>query len=139
MREPPPTQQHIQYKRASSQIVTHCEKVTMSRLLSMKPGLIGAFLAIVIAIAITAQWGPLFGVYDWRAVAAGLMLAEILAFVGLLEFMRAPNPYSRVYHLYDLRDLGPTGELQSSDLRWLWNLVPLIAGMLLVYLTGRLA
>ncbi|HYI14881.1 MAG TPA: hypothetical protein VEX37_05800 [Thermomicrobiales bacterium] len=117
----------------------HSEKVTMSRLLSMKPGLIGALVAIVIAIAITAQWGPLFGVYGWRAVAAGLMLAEVLVCAGLLEFMRAPNPYSRVYHLYDLRDLGPTGELQSSDLRWLWNLVPLSAGLFLLFLTDRLA
>jgi hypothetical protein len=109
----------------------------MSRLRSMKPGLIGVIVAIVVAVGITAWRGPLFGVYGWRAVAGGLMLAETLVFAGLLEFLRAPNPYSRVYHLYDLRDLGPTGELQSSNLSWLWNLVPLIAGMLLLYFMGR--
>lgn len=103
----------------------------------MRVGLIGALVAIIAAIAITTQWGPLFGVYGWRSVAAGLMLAEFLAFAGLLEFIRAPNPYSRVYYLYDLRDLGPTGELHSSDLRWLWNTVPLIVGILLLVLTDR--
>src|SRR6187455_854322 len=115
MREPRQTQQHIQCERATIRIVTHCEIVTMSRLRSMKPGLIGVIVAIVVAVGITAWRGPLFGVYGWRAVAGGLMLAETLGFAGLLEFLRAPNPYSRVYHLYDLRDLGPTGELQSSN------------------------
>jgi hypothetical protein len=103
----------------------------------MRVGLAGVLVAIVAAIALTAAWGPLFGVYGWRSVAAGLMLAEFLAFAALLEFIRPPNPYSRVFYLYDLRDLGPTGELRSSDLRWLWNTIPLIAGVLLLYLTNR--
>lgn len=110
----------------------------MRFLRSMRLGLVGALVAIVSAIVIDALWGPLFGVYGWRSVAGGLMVAEFLAFAALLEFLRPPNPYSRVYALYDLRDLGPTGEVRSSDLRWLWNAVPLIASILLLYLIDRL-
>lgn len=103
----------------------------------MRVGLVGALVAVIAAGAITTLSGPLFGVYDWRSVAAGIMIAEVLAWAALLEFIRPPNPYSRVYALYDLRDLGPTGELQSSDLRGFWNAVPLLAGALLLVLTRR--
>jgi hypothetical protein len=104
----------------------------------MRFGLIGGVVAVVVAVAITEIWGPLFGVYDWRAVAAGLMVAGFLLFAAFLEFIRPPNPYSRVYALYDLRDLGPTGEVHSTDLSWLWNAVPLAIGIALIFLTGRL-
>lgn len=103
----------------------------------MRLGLAGMLIAIVSAIVIVTIWGPLFGVYGWRSVAAGLMIAEFLGFAAFLEFIRPPNPYSRVYPLYDLRDLGPTGQLHSSDLRWLWNIVPLFASILLLFVSDR--
>lgn len=53
------------------------------------------------------------------------MVAEGLLFAGVLEPTRPPNPYKRIYHLYDLCDLGPTGVLSSDNLSWVWNMLPL--------------
>jgi hypothetical protein len=114
------------------------DKTSVGLLRRMRFGLIGGVVAIVMAVAITEIWWPLFGAYDWRAVAVGLMIAGFLLFAAFLEFIRPPNPYSRVYPLYDLRDLGPTGEVLSSDLSWLWNAVPLALAIALIFLTGRL-
>lgn len=110
----------------------------MRILRNMRVGAIGAVVAVIAAILIDLQWGPLFGVYDWRAVAIGLMIGEFLIFVAFLEFIRPPNPYSRLHHLYDMRDLGPTGVVHSSDLGWLWNAVPLIATIFVLYLIDGL-
>jgi hypothetical protein len=104
----------------------------------MRIGAIGAIVATIAAILIDLQWGPLFGVYGWRVIAAGLMIGGFLLLAAFLEFIRPPNPYSRLYHLYDLRDLGPTGVVYSSDLSWLWNAVPLIAAIALIFLTDGL-
>ena len=65
--------------------------------------------AMVGGLVITMIWGPIYGAFGWRVVAVALMVFEVLIFSSLMEFGRPPNPYSRVYALYDLKDLGPAG------------------------------
>ena len=110
----------------------------MKALRQMRFGLAWAIVAIVAALVIDTRWGPLFGVYGWSTVAAALMIGGFLLFAGFLEFIRPPNPYSRLHHLYDMRDLGPTGVVHSSDLSWLWNAVPLIVAVALLLLINGL-
>lgn len=106
----------------------------MKILRDMRFGIVGAVVAVIAALIIDARWGPPFGVYGWRTVAMALMVGGFLLLAGFLEFIRPPNPYSRLHHLYDMRDLGPTGVVHSSDLSWLWNAVPLIVAIAILYL-----
>lgn len=98
-------------------------------------GLIGVGLALIAGIAIYAIWGSLLGLPGWRGMSAALMIGEILLFVGIEALLRPPNPYGRLNPQYELRDLGPTGELYSSDPGWLWHALPLVLGAIVLVLT----
>lgn len=104
-------------------------------LIKTRLGLIGVVLAIVAGIAIYVIWGSLLGLPGWRGMAAALMIGEILLFVGVEALLRPPNPYGRLNPQYELRDLGPTGELYSSDPGWLWHALPLVLGAGILVLT----
>jgi hypothetical protein len=82
-------------------------------------GTVRVVIAITVATPIMDRWGTIYGIYGWRQVVAGLMISEGLLFAGVLKATRPPNPYKRISHLYDRRDLGPTGMLGSDGLRWL--------------------
>lgn len=101
-------------------------------------GVIGVVVSVAAAVTIIWVWGPLWGEYGWRVVASGIMVLIFFAFAGLQEFLRPPNPYGRLHPLYDMRDLGPDGELHSSDLSWVWNVVPLIGAAAVLFLTTYL-
>jgi hypothetical protein len=92
-------------------------------------------LLVGAAIGMTWQWGPTFGVWDWKATGAGLLFIGAMAVLLLAEFFRTPNPYSRIYHLYDLRDVSPDRNVQSGSERLIWQAAPLVltAAALLVW------
>ncbi len=98
-------------------------------------GVIGVILSITAALAITGIWEPLWDVYGWRVVASGIMTLIVFAYAGLQEFFRPPNPYGRLHPLYDMRDLGPAGELHSSELSWLWSAALLIGSAVALFVT----
>ena len=45
-------------------------------------GMLGVVIALAAAAVIEYQWGRIYGVYGWREVAAGLMIAGGLLFAG---------------------------------------------------------
>jgi hypothetical protein len=103
----------------------------------MRYGLAIVGSALVASIIMTLFWGPLYGVYDWRVVAVGLMALEMLVVVGLMGIMiRPPKPYNRMYALYGLGGLGPTDDPPANNLSWLWQVLPVAttASILLVTL-----
>jgi hypothetical protein len=51
---------------------------------------------ILIAVGVTAVFGPLFGVWDWAAVALILLIAETVILLGLGMYRGEHNPYRSV-------------------------------------------
>lgn len=100
-------------------------------------GLAGVALSLVVAIAITSIWGPLWGEFGWRFVAAALalMTAGFFGVILLEEFFRAPNPYTRVHPMFGYMDRGPDADLQSSDPSLYWIAGPMLVGAVLLFLT----
>ena len=94
--------------------------------LGLVPTLIG------IAVLVTWHWGPLFGIWDWAVTAAALLILAAMGLALLEEFFRTPNPYSRVWYLYDLRDVSPNRNLHAASPTLLWQALPLVVVALLL-------
>jgi hypothetical protein len=98
-------------------------------------GLAGVLLSIVAAVAYTSLRGPLWGEFEWRVIAMSLMVAGFFGLIAIEEFFRAPNPYTRVHPMFGYQDLGPAGDLQSSDASLFWAAGPMLAGAGIILLT----
>lgn len=101
-------------------------------------GLAGVVLSLAAALAITAVWGPLWGEFGWRFVAGALMVAGFFGLILAEEFLRAPNPYTRVHPLFGYMDLGPAGDLKSSDPSLFWAAGPMLVCAVALFLSSLL-
>lgn len=101
-------------------------------------GLAGVAVSIAAATAVSMIWGPLWGTFGFRYVASALMVFCFFVLVGLEEFFRAPNPYTRVHPLFGLQDLGPAGDLKSSDPALMLACLPLLIGVVIILLSAWL-
>jgi hypothetical protein len=89
-------------------------------------GLTYSCVVILGSLIYTLLAGPLFGVMNAAAVAFMVMVIGIMALAGIASFFRAPNPYSRTWALYDLKDLPPNiDELDSGGSGWIWQAAPI--------------
>ncbi len=98
----------------------------MIRALGMRFGFGIGFtvIAILLAVLITALWGPIYDVWDWPVVAAIILILGAMAFALLEEAVRPQNPYRHLNPLYGLQDVARTGELHSGGSGWIWNAIP---------------
>ena len=101
-------------------------------------GLAGVALSLAVALVVTTIWGPLWGEFGWRFVAGALMTAGFFGLILIEEFMRAPNPYSRVHPMFGYMDLGPAGDMQSSDPSLFWAAGPMLVGAVVLFLSSLL-
>lgn len=95
-------------------------------------------MSLAAALVVMQIWGPLWGAFGFRYIASGLMILGYFALLGVEELFRSPNPYARVHPLFGLQDLGPAGELHSSDPGVLLAGLPLLVGAALIILLAWL-
>jgi hypothetical protein len=94
-------------------------------------GLAFSGVAIGLAVAVTAIWGPIYGVWDWPVVAGILLGLGAMGFALLEEAVRPGNPYRHLNPLYGLQDVHGAGRLDSGGSGWIWNALPpvVVAGV----------
>ena len=63
------------------------------------------------------------------------MVLMFLVLVGVEEFLRPQNEYSRVHPMMGYMDLAPAGELRSSDWNLMWTALPLLVGTVILLLS----
>ena len=78
-------------------------------------GLATVPVTIIVAVIVTQVSGEVFGIWGWMEFATILLMLAVILLALVEEFMRTPNPYSRMHYLYDLRDVSPKRDLQSSS------------------------
>ena len=105
------------------------------RVLARRAGFGVAFtvIAVLLAVAGTSIWGPIYGVWDWPVVSAILLIAGAMVFALLEEAVRPQNPYRHLNPLYGMQDVANTGKLDSGGSGWMWNaLPPVVTAIILV-------
>ena len=98
----------------------------------MRFGIAAAAFIVLGTALYTWIWWPLFGVWSWPELVLGSLFVTVLSMAGIEMIARQPNPYARLYPLYNMRDLPETGKLESGGSGWLVQSVPLVATALVL-------
>lgn len=99
-------------------------------------GLLLVPILVALATVIDRLWGPVFGIWGWAEVGAALLVLGAMGFALVEEFMRPPNPYSRIHHLYDLRDVAKSDTLYAASPTLLWQMLPLVVAATVLLVLG---
>ena len=96
-------------------------------------GLAYTVAAIMLAVVVTAIWGPIYGVWDWPVVAGILLILGAMAFALVEEAVRPQNPFRHLNPLYGMQDVANTGTLHSGGSGWIWNAAPPVVTAIVLF------
>lgn len=104
----------------------------------MRFGVAVAALIVTGTALYVELYGPLYGVWGWPELVLGGLILGACAMAGVEAMFRPPNPYTRTYALYNLRDVPPNRDLSSGGDGWMIQSIPLavtalvLAGIFLI-------
>ena len=105
----------------------------------MRFGIAVAALVVIGTALYVRFYGPLYGAWGWPELVLGGLFLAASAMAGIEMAARNPNPYGRIYPLYNLQDVPPARGLDSGGAGWMIQALPsvvlfaILSGIFLIF------